>query len=475
MKQPVWFLNSSLLIFFFMSQLLLFMLQKAIPRRISISPGRIEVEKEQNIVPVDILKIYEQDLFGTYQPPILSVEFVVDATVPPIPIPPKFIIPDVPVEKSPTFFAPLDVVLKGVIFVKDDPASCIAIVQLKKTKEEHNYQVGDLVEDAQILKILSNRIIIIRSNGQQETLYLREEDAVCDFNTEVKSEPKMIVEDSSDNKYIVNIDEFIKRVHNLGDFINLLDLTTVYKQGKSFGCRIGRIDKDSLASLLGFKTEDIIIKIDNYDIDDLVNRMQVYDHIVQKNAGEMIEVIVLRNDESLTLRYALIDTALKSMALTPAQIQNRLMEELSRHEAQSMQIINDKIIISENDDDEVESLDQEVNLDLMDQLEKNEHFAEQVSESVDAVNFDNLAEDNSLDVKKIFATSNKKISSQVESKNNFSGEKSSNELAFNGPEQHKRKLMEEKNKLSSTVSNLRSKDKNNMMRRTSKNVISQGI
>lgn len=473
MKQPVWFLNSSLLILFFMSHLLLFILQKAVPRRISISVGKIEVEAKQDVFPVDIVKIYEHDIFGTYQPPIVPIEPTVDLTVPPIPIPPKFIIPDVPVEKAPTFFAPLDVVLKGVIFVKDDPASCIAIVQLKKTKEEHNYQVGDLIEDAQILKILSNRIIIIRSNGQQETLYLREEDAISDFNTEVKSDPKLIVEDSSDNKYIINIDEFVKKIHNLGEFINLLDLTTVYKQGKSFGFRIGKIDKDSLASLLGFKREDIIVKIDNYHVDDLANRMQVYDHILQKKAGEIVEVILLRNDERCILRYALIDKALKSLELTPTQIQNRLMEELSRQEAESMKIMSEKIIII---DDEVdENINQQKNLDSIDKLDEQSQTSQSNVESEDVLNFSDLEENVSLDSHKRSMSPNKTISAQVGSKSDFSGVKSSDQLALQGPQEHRKKMMEEKNKLSSTVSNLRSKDKNNMMRRTSKNVISQGI
>ena len=460
MKQPVWILNSSLLILFFMSQLLLFMLQKAVPRRKSISPEKIEIEQEQIVAPVTIAKIYEQDLFGTYQPPIAPVESTLDTMVEPIPLPPKFIIPDVPIEKSPTFFAPLDVVLKGVIFVKDDPASCIAIVQLKKTKEERNYQVGDLIEDAQILKILSNRIIIIRSNGQQETLYLREEDAVHDFNTEMKSEPKMIVEDSQDNKYIINIDEFVKRIHNLGDFINLLDLTTVYKQGKSFGCRVGKIEKDSFGSLLGFEVDDVIVKIDDLYVDDLANRMQVYDHVVQKKAGDMIEVVVHRDDDVVVLRYALIDAMLKSVALTPTQLQNKLMEELSRHEAESLQAIPDEMIIEHDevtpDKVEIQSLDEATDTTLE---------QEETVEKPKALQF----EENNFSMKKRSAPLQKMISLQVGQHENQLG---------TGPildeaQLHTIKLMEEKDKLSSTVSSMRSKDKNNMMRQSSKNVISQ--
>lgn len=450
MKQPVWILNSSLLVLFFMSQILLFMLQKAVPRRISISPGSIQLEEEKIAAPIDIITIYEQDLFGTYNPPILPIESVVNTTVEPIPLPPKFIMPDVPIEKLPTFFAPLDVVLKGVVFVKDDPASCIAIVQSKKTKDERNYQVGDFIEDAQILKILSNRIIIIRSNGQQETLYLREEDAVFDFNTQAKSEPKMIVEDSLYNKYVINIDEFIKRIHNLGEFINLLDLTTVYKQGKSFGCRVGKIEKDSLGSVLGFQTDDIIVKIDDYYIDDLANRMKAYDHIVQKNAGDTIEVLVYRNDDMFVLAYALLDHALKSSAFTPTQIQNKLMEELSRQQAERLQEISEKIIINDNENKENIGLD-----------------TNQRSPQVQ--------ENSMYDVDKKEVIIHKTMKEQVEGKNKAVIVQSLNSPRLNEAELHTMRLIEEQNKLSSTVASMRSKDKENMMKRTSKNVILHGI
>lgn len=425
MKQPVWILNSSLIVLLCISQLLLFMFQKVVPRRISISPGNVELEEEQVVASVDISRIYEQDLFGTYSPPVLPGVSVVQAIVEPIPLPPKFIMPDVPVEKLPTFFAPLDVVLKGVVFVKDDPASCIAIVQSKKTKDEKNYQVGDFIDDAQILKILSNRILIIRSNSQQETLYLREEDAISDFNMQAQSEPKMIVEDALDDKYIINIDEFVKKIHNLGEFINLLDLTTVYKKGKSFGCRVGKIEENSLGAVLGFKTDDIIVKIDDYYIDELANRIKAYDYVVQKKAGDTIEVLVYRADDIFVLKYGLLDNALKSTGFSPIEIQQRLMEELSRQQAEALQAISKNI--------------------------------KEELEPINKVAFDT------------------KMKISVEDKDKTVMVQSVHLPVLDEAQVHTMKLIEEKNKLSSTVANMRSKDKENMMKRTSKNVILQSI
>lgn len=463
MKQPVWVLNSSLLVLFFISQLLLFMIQRAVPRRASINPGKVEVVAEQTTVPVDIAKIYQQDLFGTYElPPIQTVPSFVEETVAAIPTPPSIIIPEVPIEKSPTFFAPLDVILKGVIFVKDDAASCIAIVQLKKTKEERNYQVGDLIEDAQILKILSNRIIIIRSNGQQETLYLREEDAISDFNTEAKSAPKTIVEDVSEDKYTVNIDEFTKRVRNLGEFINLLDLTTVYKRGKSFGCRVGRIEKESLGAMLGFVMDDIIAKVDDYYVDDLANRIQLYNHIIQKRAGDVIEVVLHRGQDVRSFQYGLVDNISKSIIFTPQQTHQKLLEELHKHESIAQQDSdNEKVIIQSLFDDEKAD---EASMTSVEDLNV-------IDTTIPPLNFDEALWANENEKQQKTTSSNQSISNQIEQAH----EAMQSLQQAQKLDKHQKRLLQERDKLSSSLHSMKSKDKNNMMNRTSKNVIFSGI
>ena len=41
-------------------------------------------------------------------------------------------------------------------------------------------KTGDVIEDAQLMRIFSNKVVLVRSNGQQEVLYLREKDAKTD-------------------------------------------------------------------------------------------------------------------------------------------------------------------------------------------------------------------------------------------------------------------------------------------------------
>jgi len=462
MKQQVWILNSSLLVLFFMSQLLLFMLQKAVPRRISISPGVAVIEPAKVTPSIDIATVYQQDLFGTYEPPVIVNTSVIDDIVSPIPKPPKAIAPDVPIEKAPTFFAPLDAVLKGVIFVKDDPASSIAILQVKKTKEEKNYQVGDLVEDAQIIKIMANRIIIIRSNGQQETLYLREEDAVQDFNSDAHSSAKGFIESASGNKYTVNIDEFVKKIHNLGEFINALDLTTVYKQGKSYGCRVGKIEKDSLGTALGFVANDIIVKVDSILVDDLASRIKLYDLIMNKKVGDVINVEVQRGDDAILLMYGLIDKNSKEIVFTQQETHEKLLEQLEAKKNNTQIDENTQVVVQRmhNDDDEFSENDWDDNTQDICQ-----------DESQDDMTFNNDApEDIPVEKKTSFVSeivSLKKTTPQAAS---MLDEKTINQL-----DGHKQRLLQEREKLTPTLQGMKFQDRKNMLKQRSRNVIFNGM
>jgi len=433
------------------------MLQRTVPRRVAISPDVIVVSEVENIIPVDIVTIYENDLFGTYIPPVPVIKRRED-TVASIPSPPSLIVSDAPVEKSPTFFTPLEVILKGVIFVKDDPANSLAIIQFKKTKEEQNYQVGDLIEDAQVLKILPNRIIVIRSNGQQETLYLREEDAAHDFDMEINPISKKIVQVISENKYQINVHEFVQKVHNLGEFVNLLDLTTVYKQGVSFGCRIGKIGEDSLGSMLGFMVDDVVIQIDNHNVDDLSNRIQLYDHIMHKKPGDIIEVVIYRDKDTATLLYGLISDDIVDIPFKSEEIHNKLVDHLKKQTEISEKdsgILDVKIQnFDSSNDSALEGPLDGVNSDIIDynELESNDRIIEKMIDQ-EHVQYGNHAQEN-LNLSSIEPI----ITPQT----------------LNESEYYKKRLIKEHDTLRPTLKDMKLQDRKKMLKQSNRNVILSG-
>lgn len=318
MRQPLWAINSSLLFFCILGQLVFLLIRTPIPRKTSLEPNAVPFV-DKKTTPVDIEKIYgANDLFNTYTE-ISNLPQAIILEIPPIPDAPNLIPLAIPVETPKVFIAPLPVILKGVMYLHDRPEQSVAIVQFQDSKEEINYHVGQLINDAQILKIYPNRIIVVRSNGQRETLYLRENDAEKDFALDTAKEISTLNIATKDGVYQIPTELFKKHIKGLGQFIDLLHLTTVYKKGKSVGCRVGKADKDSLAFKLGLHPDDIIQQVDDLPVTDIASRVLVYDHTIEKNIGDQIIVHVERNGRTVTLKYELVPSIEKSnISIVPA-------------------------------------------------------------------------------------------------------------------------------------------------------------
>lgn len=307
MRQPLWAINSSLLLFFLAGQVVFFLLYTPIPRRASLEPDTIPLADKKRAVVVSIQNIYEQnDLFGTYVSPAWpAMPVIPESPVPVMPEAPSNIPLKIPIEPEKVFIAPLAVNLKGIIYSYNRPDQSLAIIQFQDSKEEINYRVGQLINDAQILKIYPNRVIVVRSSGQQETLYLRENEAGKDFALEMLKEISGLTIVYHAGVYHVPIDKFIAQIKTLGQFIDLLDLTTVYQKGKSIGCRIGKSGKDSLASKLGLMRDDIVQQVNGLPVTDISSRVLVFDHIIQKKVGDIILVQIDRGGKTLEHKYLL--------------------------------------------------------------------------------------------------------------------------------------------------------------------------
>ena len=88
---------------------------------------------------MNISKIYEDDLFGTYQKELPTIEEEPNITVPEPP--PSQI--KVPEEPKPQFLDPLAITLKELLSLFDDDQRNRAIIADNKTNQEATYKVGD--------------------------------------------------------------------------------------------------------------------------------------------------------------------------------------------------------------------------------------------------------------------------------------------------------------------------------------------
>ena len=316
MRHPLWVLNSALLILIACVLLFIAFSRQELPER-----GELELEvtvtpRKDGVPTINLKQIYDRNLFGTYTKPVAPVKepkYVV-----PLPEPPKRVPVMKPREEKPKFLDPLQITLRGIMSVSDGSKNKV-IISDNKTNRESVYRVGDKIEDAQLIRIFKNKVIFVRSNGQQEVLYLRPEDAKSDPTYLIISDWKGVVRKVAKNHYHIYLDEFAKRVKNLAQFIDILNLTTAYKKGASLGTRVGKTEKDSLASELGLRDGDIILTINGIPATDTKSRLDIYKKITNLALEDSVIVRLQRANRVYTLRYTMSDFSMIKKPTGPEQ------------------------------------------------------------------------------------------------------------------------------------------------------------
>ncbi len=305
MRHPLWLVDSTCLAFFLVAMGFAFFARQNPQKRISLETKNIPVAVAQPLQSLDISQIYENDLFNTYHrtaPPLVETDYTT-----PLPTPPTQTVVTVPTETPQPFIAPLEIKLKGIILV-DDHSENTAIIADAKTDNQNNYSVGDVIEDARIVRILQDRVILVRSNGQQETLYINAKDSETDpALTEERNHWTNVVKKLQETNYYLDPETFVYIVRNVAQFIDILDLTTVYKKGQSIGCRVGAITKNSLGAALGLEQNDIITHINGIEIASTETRIEAYQSLAHKTFGDTVPVIILKNGFKKTYSYTLHD------------------------------------------------------------------------------------------------------------------------------------------------------------------------
>lgn len=304
----------------------------SIPEREEIVPVEYVKPITTTSAQINLSKIYQNDLFNTVIPeaPIERVPtFTAVAPEPPAPHPIYK-----PEEPKPQFQEPLAITLRGIIVIVHDDTRNRAIIADNATGQESSYQIGDRIEDAQLIRIMSNKVIFLRSNGQQEVLYLKERDAKSDPAYTFIEDWSSVIKPISSNKFMVNVHEFAGRVHSLAQFIDMLDLTGVYSQGASIGCRIGTINPPSLAAAIGLERGDMVIAINDIPATTTANRFTIYQELTTLKTNRTIPVKVIRNGRETTIYYELRDTIAKPPA---RDTQRRTADQITREQLKRLE------------------------------------------------------------------------------------------------------------------------------------------
>lgn len=303
MNNPFWLLNNVLVLLLTTASLFVYFTRVSVPEREDIEPLLYSKPKKQQHIAINLKHIYEQDLFGTYSKEVTPTRPAV--IINPFPEPPRPQPTVVPEPPRPKFLEPLAITLKGIIVIGNDEIKNSAIISINKTEQEGIYKAGETIEDAQLIRIAPNKIVFLRPNGQQEIVYLNEDDAKADPTFSIVADWDNVVHQETETSYAVDPDAFIQQVKNIAEFIDMFALTTTYQKGVSIGTRIGAIGDTSLPAALGLYPGDVVVSINTIPPTSTENRLLIYNTMIAQTPGETINVQIVRRNRILELAYRL--------------------------------------------------------------------------------------------------------------------------------------------------------------------------
>lgn len=317
-KSPLWILNSALAAFCLFIIFFILIIRKPVPQRKSLRYALDNVGHSKDDTHVDLARIYENDLFNTYNKEVPTIVETPKALV--FPAPPQAVPITTQPQQRPQFLEPLPVALKGVIYTLREQDNR-AIIADGQSKQETLYKTGDVVHDAELIHIGRNNVIFIRSNGQQESLFLTPQDAHDDPQFKEDDEWTPTIKKLNDSLYTIDSKSFAERINNLAQFIDMLDLTTAFEKGQSIGCRVGNIDTNSMGTTLGLMPNDIVTLINGISPTSTKERVSIYNNIKNSKPGDAITVQFKRAGNSITHTYRLIATAKQKSDSLPLDTQ----------------------------------------------------------------------------------------------------------------------------------------------------------
>jgi type II secretory pathway component PulC len=337
MTHPLWILNSTLAGLLLAGSLFVYMSRVTLPPREEIEPLLYSKPQKQQYVSINLKHIYENDLFGTYKKEIPRSEMPIQ--IKPLPQPPRPQMVSVPAPPQPTFLEPLNISLHGIIAISSDEDKSRAIIADNKTDQETLYKVGDKLQDAQLIRIFNNKIVLLRSNGQQEVIYMRDQDAQTDPRFAQIENWHLAIEMINATTYRIFPEAFLKRVENVAHFIELLNLTTAYQKGIPVGTRVGAIEVQSLGSHLGLRTADMILSIQGIPATTTDDRLVIYNSIIRARLPYEISVEIMRGNRTVELKYIIEPFKIETVKATPVvtPVEQPTTKEVLPHELSDYQ------------------------------------------------------------------------------------------------------------------------------------------
>jgi general secretion pathway protein C len=159
--------------------------------------------------------------------------------------------------------------------------------------------VGDWLQDARVLEILRDRVIVLR-DGRREVIEAGSGD-VLGPSTDARMS-MTAVRSLDENRYEVPRSELEQALARLDDIANQARIVPSYRDGQPQGFKLFAIRPDSLFSRLGLLNGDVVRRINGFEMNTPANVLEVY---LRLRETSQIEVELERNGSSIRKSYTI--------------------------------------------------------------------------------------------------------------------------------------------------------------------------
>jgi type II secretion system protein C len=179
--------------------------------------------------------------------------------------------------------------------VNSNNAPC-AVIDNTKTQSQALYKKGDKIDDADILEIQSDSVILAR-NGKHFKLILEKSTSP---ETQLKTDELL---QETPNPFIYTTQEDVEKAWDeTQDLMTMIELEQHFENGEPKGVRIEKVNPDTVFEKIGFKAGDILIQVDDMKMSIADDAMEVYNCI---RTRPTVHFTIIREGESspLILEY----------------------------------------------------------------------------------------------------------------------------------------------------------------------------
>ncbi len=197
--------------------------------------------------------------------------------------------PAFPVKESKVFAAKFE--LLGTIM----GTNSLAFIYDPQTRSRRLYKINDKVDDFRISKILAGKVML-EKDGKDYELFLTSRG-----NEPAKTADSFLTRDES-GTMIVSKFQMISQLFKANEIMSKIKIIPLAgsEPNKLSGFRIDNVPSGSIIEEAGIKNGDVIYSIQGQRLQSMQAALSMFNRIQNQSR---VEVVLLRNDQQVTLKY----------------------------------------------------------------------------------------------------------------------------------------------------------------------------